>query len=225
MIRRTVAATALSVTLAVTLASAESSAPRPPSARPPEAPHSDAAAALLAVEEAELRERMVTALAIAEGLRLRGRTVLVAMSEIDRVRAALKEMSPVAPERGALEARLDVLETRRIDVSRAVDEEFEAYLAVVGELASDLWPRLRRVGGELEADLRERRLSRLGDLMPLLRAHVEEMNKAGRLDADAAGRWRREVDDSFALREERLRRRNDPEPPVGPETSKPDQDI
>ena len=186
----------------------------------------EAAAALLALEEAELRERMVTALAIAEGLRLRGRTVLVAMTEIDRVRAALREFSPADPERAPLEARLNVLETRRIEVGRIVDEEFEAYLAIVAELASDLWPRLRRVGGDLEADLRDRRLSRLGELMPLLRAHVEEMNRAGALDADAAMRWRREVDDSYAFREERLRRRAAPEAPIAPPpASKPDEDI
>ncbi|MGF1658879.1 MAG: hypothetical protein ACFCUS_05580 [Rubrimonas sp.] len=186
----------------------------------------EAAAALLALEEAELRERMVTALAIAEGLRLRGRTVLVAMTEIDRVRAALREFSPTDPERAPLEARLNVLETRRIEVGRIVDEEFEAYLAIVAELASDLWPRLRRVGGDLEADLRDRRLSRLGELMPILRAHVEEMNRDGALDAEAAMRWRREVDDSYAFREERLRRRAAPEAPIAPPSaSKPDEDI
>lgn len=185
----------------------------------------EAAAALLALEEAELRERMVTALAVAEGLRLRGRTVLVAMTEIDRVRAALREFSPADPERAPLEARLNVLETRRIEVGKVVDEEFEVYLAVVAELSSDLWPRLRRVGGDLETDLRERRLSRLGEMMPLLRAHVEEMNRTGALDAETALRWRREVDDSYAFREERLRRRAAPEAPIAPTTSKPDKDI
>ena len=185
----------------------------------------DAAAALLALEEAELRERMVTGLAIAEGLRLRGRTVLVAITEIDRVHAALTDLDPTDPERTRLARRLETLEHRRVEVSAGLDLEFRAYIEVVSEISSGLWPRLRRVGGELEDELRSRNLSRLGELMPLLRAHVEEFNRDGALSAEASQRWRREIDDSFALREERLRRRLDPERPVVDGDAETDQDI
>lgn len=190
---------------------------------PPQDP--ELTAALLAIEEAELRERMITALAIAEGVRLRGRTILVAISELDRVQRALTQLSPTDPARAALEARVARLEGRRAEISGVVDREFDSYVAVVTEIAGELWPRLRRVGRQLEEDLEGRRLDRLGALLPLLRAHVGELNRTGGLPAEALGRWRTEIDDSYALRKRRLDERLAPEPEIAPKAGDTERDI
>lgn len=183
----------------------------------------DLSAAMLAVEEAELRERMITALAVAEGLRLRGRTILIAMSEIERVRRTLRDVSPLDAERSRLGARLEVLEERRRKVSALVDQEFKAYLEIVGEIADDLWPRLRRVGGDLDADLESRRLDQLRELLPMLRAHAEQLNRQGSLSQTDAQEWRQAIDDTYELREDKLRQRNERElPPL--EDSEPKEE-
>lgn len=178
-------------------------------------------AALLAIEEAELRERMVTALAIAEGVRLKGRTVLVALSELRRVRRVLSELSPTDPRRRRLETRIDALEAKRRAVGEEVDREFRGYLDIVGEISTDLWPRLDRVGGVLEKTLTDRRLENLTELLPLMRGHVEELNREGSLSTDAAERWRREVDDTFETRRDIVEgRRTAPKAP----SRDPDED-
>ncbi|MEM1342973.1 MAG: hypothetical protein AAGI34_00170 [Pseudomonadota bacterium] len=185
---------------------------------------SDLDAALLAIEEAELRERMITALAVAEGLRLRGRTVLVALTELTRVRRALADLSPTDPRRSALEARLTSLEQRQDEVSAVVEDEFRSYVGIVSDISTDLWPRLRRVGADLEADLLARNLERLNDLLPLLQTHVEEMNRSENLAPDALERWRTEIDDTYDLRRQR---RENPlgSGPYADPSAKSDRDI
>ncbi|MEO0819729.1 MAG: hypothetical protein AAF074_04790 [Pseudomonadota bacterium] len=192
---------------------------------PPKKKNEELGAALLAVEEAELRERMITALAIAEGVRLRGRTVLVAMSELARVRRAIAGLSAADPNRPKLQARIDALENRRIAVSAIVDQEFDTYVEVVGEIAVELWPRLRRVSNALAEDLETRRLGKLGEMLPLLRAHVEEMNRAGGITSEALLRWRSDVDDTFDRRRDRLRDRKSPETAIPETVEKGDRDI
>jgi len=181
--------------------------------------------ARLAVEEAELRERMITALAIAESVRLRGRTILVAMTEISRVRRSVQKLPPLSDERAAFEARLRRLEQRRIALDREVTEEFESYLAIVSELASDLWPRLNRVGDQVAEGLKERRLARLLKLYPLLHSHIEEYNRLGSVTRGITERWRAEIDDTYLLRREKLDSGPPPEPSVTEPNEQEEEDI
>ncbi|MGF1554553.1 MAG: hypothetical protein ACFBWO_18925 [Paracoccaceae bacterium] len=187
------------------------------------APGDEAAAARLAVEEAELRERMITALAVAEGVRLKGRTVLVALTELRRVRRTLSELSPTDPERRALERRLDRLEGRRRAVTEELDREFATYLEIVAEISTDLYPRLNRVGEALGEALLSRRLENLSDLLPITRAHIVELNREGDLSAAALQAWREEIDDTYAKRREILEGGRDR--PAVRERDRPDRDI
>ncbi|MGF1445032.1 MAG: hypothetical protein ACFBRM_02395 [Pikeienuella sp.] len=168
--------------------------------------------ALLAVEEAELRERIMTTLAVAESVRLRGRTILVAMSEIGRVRRRLEKIDPTSPNRAAFEERLRKVEQRRVELDREVDEEFLSYLELVSEIAGEVWTRVDRVGDELSAGLAERRLAQLVKLYPVVRSHIQEFNQAETVTRAITDRWRREVDDTYEMRQQRLRAAPPPEP-------------
>ncbi len=170
--------------------------------------------AILALEEAELRERLVTALAVAESIRLRGRTILVAMSEIGRVRRRVQRIDPASERRAEFEARLRRLEERRIELDAEVDEEFRTYLVLVSEIAGSLWTRVDRVGQGLSESLAERRLSRLHELYPVVRSHVQEFASAETVTRAATDRWRREIDDTYDMRQERLSRARRAEPDV-----------
>jgi len=181
-------------------------------------------AARLAIEEAELRERMITALAIAESVRLRGRTILVAMTEIARVRRSVDKLAPDSDRRAGFEARLDRLEARRRALDAEVDREFLSYLEIVSELAGDLWPRLERVGSQVAAGLAERRLSRLADLYPVVAGHIAEFHRAETVTRGMTGRWRAEIDDSYYLRLEKRQSAPPPEPSVSGEGKK-EEDI
>lgn len=182
-------------------------------------------AALLALEEAELRERMITALALAENLRLRGRTVLVAINEINRVRRAIRDLGPFDPDRARLEKRVEQLDRRRKQVTDLVDAEFEKYLALVAELGGDLWPRLTRVGSQLHQDLEDRGLERLSGLFPILREHVEQFNRSGSASAQQIIEWRRMVDDTYRMRQKKLRDGFEPERVPSRKDLKKDEDI
>ena len=162
--------------------------------------------ALLALEEAELRERMVTALAIAESVRMRGRTILVAMSEIARVRRSIEKLNPYSERRRELEDRLALQERRRAELEDEVERMFDEYLRLVATVATDLWPRLRRVSGRLGEDLARRQLGQLSELYPVMRGHVEEYNRTGaeNVTQGMTERWRREIDDTWERRLDRL---------------------
>lgn len=179
--------------------------------------------ALLALEEAELRERLMTALAVAESVRLRGRTILVAMSEIGRVRRRVEKIDPTSERRAEFEQRLQRLEQRRIELDGEVDAEFQSYIVLVSELSDGLWSRIDRVGQGLLLSLDERRLSRLAQLYPVVMAHVEEFNRAQSVTRGVTQRWRREIDDTFEMRQERLRSLP-PEPALGNSDEK-EEDI
>lgn len=175
----------------------------------PVAPRAESAGdidARLAVEEAEVRDRIVTALAIAQGLRLRGRTIMIAIQEIERAKRSLRDISPTDPDREKLEARLALLIERRKRVDQELDAEFDAYLELIGELSSTLWPRLRRVGENLVSELEERDLGRLANLLPIVRAHAEYLNRQGSLGLETMEQWRNEIDDSRQMRENRMKR-------------------
>jgi hypothetical protein len=179
--------------------------------------------ALRAVEEAELRERIVTALAIAESVRLRGRTILVAMSEIGRVRRRVERLDPTSERRAEFEERLARLEERRAEMDAELDDEFLVYLEIVSELAGGAWSRIDRVGGQVLESLEERRIERLQQLYPIVRGHIEEFHRAGAVTRAVTGRWRREIDDTYDLRRERLRAAPPPEPSLAePEESEED---
>ena len=178
--------------------------------------------ARLAVEEAELRERMMTALVIAESVRLRGRTILVAMSEISRVRRSVSRLSPDSERRAEFESRLARLEARRKELDAEVDREFLSYLEIISELAGDLWARLDRVGDDVATGLEERRLSRLRELYPLVHRHIEEFHKAETVTRGMTRRWRAEIDDTYDLRLEK--RMREPEPFIDDE-GKSEEDI
>ncbi|GMG85338.1 hypothetical protein LNKW23_45580 [Paralimibaculum aggregatum] len=180
--------------------------------------------AMLAVEEAELRERLMTALAVAESVRLRGRTILVAMSEIGRVRRRVDKIDPTSERRAEFEARLKKLELRRIELDGEVDTEFQSYIVLIAEISEELWSRIDRVGDGLARDLAERRLSRLAQLYPVVKRHIEEFNKARSVTQAVTERWRREVDDTYEMRQERLRAAPPPEPSLADPDEK-EEDI
>ncbi|MGF1500891.1 MAG: hypothetical protein ACFBSD_03665 [Paracoccaceae bacterium] len=175
--------------------------------------------ARLAVEEAELRERLITALAIAESVRLRGRTILVAFSEYGRVRERIDRLGPTSERRVEYEARLAKLERRLVALDLEVDEEFNAYLEIVSELAGNLWSRLDRVGDAVAEDLKARRLARLHQIYPLVKAHIEEFHRAERVTRGMIDRWRAELDDTYR---KRLELRSAPPPPE-PSVTAPDK--
>ncbi len=192
-------------------------------APPPEARAQGLQQALLAVEEAELREKMMTALAVAESVRLRGRTILVAMSEIARVRRRLEKIDPTSKNRATFEERLRRVELRRAELDREVDEEFLVYLELVSEIAGEIWSRIDRVGDGLSQNLADRRLAQLGKLYPVVKAHIEEFNKADTVTSAVTDRWRREIDDTYEMRQERLRAAPPPEPSLAnPEDTEED---
>ena len=181
-------------------------------------------AARLAIEEAELRERMITALAIGESVRLRGRTILVAILEIQRVARSVAKLSPGSESRRDYEQRLAALRERLRALDAEVDREWLSYLEIVSELAGDLWPRLERVGTEVAAGLAERRLSRLADLYPVVAGHIEEFHRAETVTQGMTTRWRAEIDDSYYLRLEKREGLAPPEPSVSDE-GKTEEDI
>lgn len=177
--------------------------------------------ARLAVEEADLRARIVTALAVAESIRLRGRTVLVAMSEIGRVRRRVEQLDVQSENRAEFENRLTKLESRRAELDAELDAEFESYLELVSELASALWSRIDRVGGAVEQDLASRRIERLRELAPVVHGHIEEFNRLKSVTRAVTERWRREIDDTYDMRQERLRAAPPPEPSLTNPNGKP----
>lgn len=160
--------------------------------------------ALLAVEEAELRERMMTALMIAQSVRLRGRTILVAMSQISHIRRIIDQLDPLSKNRPSYEERLRRLEVRRAELEDEVGREWEAYLEIVSTLAGDLWPRISRAGDQIADGLEERRLPLLAKLYPVMKTHLEEFNKSETVTRGMTERWRSEVDDTYLLRLEKL---------------------
>ena len=72
--------------------------------------------------EAELRERMMTALMIAQSVRLRGRTILVAMSQISHIRRIIDQLDPLSKNRPSYEERLR-RHPRLRSFSRRIDNE------------------------------------------------------------------------------------------------------
>lgn len=160
--------------------------------------------ALLAMEEAELRERMLALLILSDSIRLRGRALLVAIGELHRVRRSLAAMDSTDPSKLRLENRLLKLETRRREVETTLDQEFQNYVTGVSELGNDLWPRLRRVGEQFPDLLRRRNLTRLERYLPVLQRHIEEFNRSSAVNASALIEWRRTLDDTFIERRNRL---------------------
>lgn len=169
----------------------------------------------LAAEEARLRERIVLALAVAESVRLRGRTILVAMSEIERVRARIATLAPDSGRRAEFDQRLAALEARRVELDREVDEEFLSYVTLVSDLAAVLFTRVNRVGDSVHAELEGLAMRRLTDLYPLLSEHIEEFNRDGGVGREATDRWRREIDDTYEMRRARAGGTVPSEPAVG----------
>jgi hypothetical protein len=163
-------------------------------------------AASLAFEEAELRERLMTALAVADGVRTQGRTLYVAMAETERLLQVLTRLDPADPGHREYTARLGELVRRQEAMAEGLDQDFAVYVGIVEDLARTIRPRLQRIGEALATRLADLGLTRLQTLQPLLQQHVEELNRSRVLTATIRERWLAEIDDSRVQRDERFRR-------------------
>jgi hypothetical protein len=167
-------------------------------------------AASLAFEEAELRERLMTALAVADGVRTQGRTLYVAMAETERLVQVLTRLDPADPAQRDYAERLGELIRRQEAMAAALDRDFATYVGIVEDLARTIRPRLKRIGETLATKLADLGLTRLQALQPLLQQHVEELNRSRVLTASIRERWLAEIDDSRARRDERFHHRRPP---------------
>ena len=160
--------------------------------------------AALALDEAEVRERMMTAVAIANGIRTQGRALFLARHQTRTVEGHLRALPPVDSRRADYEKRLAALVARQQELDATIDRDFDAYLRILEEILKRPRVRVRRIGEQLAKDLGARQLDALATLLTLLRSHLEEGAQGGILGAEKPRKWLEAIDETRAQRRERF---------------------